>query len=487
MTHGSPTNQSRAGRSLDFGAVWICQRATGAHALTKSGELELLTMVRFHRKSWLSLLCVLATVGCSKTKQLPVAPAPPPPPQVTEVFPAARSTQVDYASAIRVQFDAPVNPSSVDPRNVYLKIDTVRQPIALSLDAGSRTIRVIPQSTLSLFTTYTVELSPALQFADGQRLGNTYLWQFTTVSVRHPVPLAPHDRGFDSPFAPLLWGGNESTAGMLIYDLYEGTDSVTIDHRGLPTIYRGGGTRYIPNTRWPGLGPNFWAVTIENLTSGERSDGPVWRFDTPTADAPVDSLVVSARNWGYRAGAGGCIQGICGDVLWTGPAYATFSTWSLPLPGSSLLVAGIHWDMSSAQGWQDSLAGGASLWASVSGPDCNVCGITGAIDGTRGALSSASPIGPRTIRFASDTLSAFVQGMLRFPGFFGFRLTSAKTIQFVTAASGDPAYLPSFKLYFYPASQASATGSPGEAELSRPTSTRPPGAHPTLRGLSAKR
>jgi len=307
VTHGSPTNQSRAGRSLDFGAVWICQRATGAHALTKSGELELLTMVRFHRKSWLSLLCVLATVGCSKTKQLPVAPAPPPPPQVTEVFPAARSTQVDYASAIRVQFDAPVNPSSVDPRNVYLKIDTVRQPIALSLDAGSRTIRVIPQSTLSLFTTYTVELSPALQFADGQRLGNTYLWQFTTVSVRHPVPLAPHDRGFDSPFAPLLWGGNESTAGMLIYDLYEGTDSVTIDHRGLPTIYRGGGTRYIPNTRWPGLGPNFWAVTIENLTSGERSDGPVWRFDTPTADAPVDSLVVSARNWGYRAGAGGCI------------------------------------------------------------------------------------------------------------------------------------------------------------------------------------
>ena len=175
--------------------------------------------------------------GCAPED--PTAPAPPPVlgPPVEAVFPAARSAGVFYDTDIWVRFLEPLDPATINERTVFLKLDTVRNPVALSYDVATRTIRLTPQAQLALLRTYTVELTPGVRTAAGAQLAQTYFWQFTTNGLRRlENPFPESGSAGASPFGLLRWGGTESSAGTIRYDVFVGADSARIAARGVPAL-----------------------------------------------------------------------------------------------------------------------------------------------------------------------------------------------------------------------------------------------------------
>jgi hypothetical protein len=397
----------------------------------------------------------------------PVATAP----HVIAVAPAARSTRADYGSTIWAQFDEALDPSSVTTHNVYLKLDTVRLPIAVAWDSTTRRVEILQSNPLALLTTYTVELSPNLRAADGTPLGVDYVWQFTTTSVRHPVPVLPADRGWDSPFTPLIWAGNETTPGPLFYELYTGPDSAAVADRAVPYLWTGTSTSYLPGSRWPEHAPLYWSITVINVNVGERSNGPTWRFDTPYADAPMDSISVPASDWGYQKTSGFFSVADCfNGTITTGSIYTSYCQWTVAAAAATPVMAALHWDCSAATGYQDSLAGSAWLGASTAALSCG-SSVPRREDTSRGRLATGWQVGPRTMRFDSDTLALFVEAMLRRGGLYGFYMHSGKTMKFVAPQGSDPTYDAVFEFTYY-----LGPGTPAPARPAAVAPTRRPGA-----------
>lgn len=424
------------------------------------------------------VLAALALGGCTKKAPTPLAPVPPPPPpSVRGVSPAARSVFTDYQADIWAEFAEDLNPASVTTLNVYLKLDTRRIPISVSWEAATRRIHVRPLVTLALVTTYTVELSPHLATMEGVLLGTTYRWQFTTTSVRHPAAPFPADRSVESPFTTLTWGGNETTPGSLTYEVYVGPDSTLVAARAMPFIYRGARALVLPRTRWREHGASFWSVTIDNATARERSNGPVWRFDTPGADAPIDSAIVVVSAYGYRKSSPP--SGACSPAeLFMGPGYAMGIVWALISQPQDLRLAGVRMDLTSTPFYADSLPGDVSVWLTNAGMACGFVALqTFATDEVNGHLASGVLIGPRTVRFESDTLVAHIQATIRLRNFYGYLFRSKRSIHFESPQGAEPAAAPVFKLYYYTGNGTlSRAGPPG------PDASMPGQSSPTQRG-----
>jgi len=343
------------------------------------------------------LLAALALPGCNK-RAVTTAPgaAPPPPPGVRAVSPAPRSVFTAYDADIWAEFDEDLNPASVNTRDVYLKLDTARIPITVRWEAATRRIHVQPLVTLALLTTYTVELSANLVTTQGVPLGTAYRWQFTTTSVRRPAAPFPADRAVESPFTTLAWGGNETTPGALTYEVYAGPDSVVVAARTDPYIVRGTRTLFLPKTRWREHGPTFWSVTVDNATAGERSNGAVWRFDTPGADAPIDSVLVPASVYGYRRFNSS--QGACSPPeLLAGGGWFCGLVWSTNLQPQTLRLADVRMDLTATPPYADSLPGDVSAWLTNANMSCGFSALTSfATDEVNGHLATGALIGPRT-------------------------------------------------------------------------------------------
>jgi hypothetical protein len=413
------------------------------------------------------LLALAALGACSKSSPPPVAPAPPPPPIVSAMSPAPRSVFVPYDTDIWVEFAQALDPSTVTTKNVYLKIDTVRQPITLSWDVPTRRIHVQPQSVLALLTTYTVELSENILADTGAPLTGGYFWQFTTTSVHRPASPFPADSSVQSQFTNVSWSGNQSTPGTLVYELYAAPDSAVVAGRAIPYLYRGSKTLVVPQVRWTEHGTTFWSVTVENQTVGERSNGPVWRFQTPAADAPIDSLVVPVNLWGYRrvgTSTGGCSSA---EIL-SGPGYYGGIQWQLAALDPTLRLAGVRMDLSATPLYADSLPGGAGVWLTLANMTCNFTALSSfATDEVNGHLATGTLIGPRTLRFESDTLIAYIQAAVRLKTFFGYLFRAAQLIHYESPQGAEPAMAPVFKLYYYT----------GNGTLPAPASARPAAAN----------
>lgn len=396
--------------------------------------------------------------GCSKKASDPVAPpaSPAPPPAVRAVSPPARSFFVDYNTSIWVEFVDPLDPPSVNTKNVYLKVDTVRLPIVVSYDTTSHRIAVIPQTTLAIGTTYTVELSPNLTSATGVPLGTAYLWQFTTTSIRHPTTPFPAVGAVQSPFTELTFRGNETTPGTLFYEIYTGTDSAAVAARALPYVQRvqgAAGTLYIPKVRWTEHATTWWAVTIENVTAGERSNGPVWHFDTPGIGAAMDSLVVSTSTWGYKWSFGGFVQFCRQAEIYTGnnsPGYTGGILWLLASQPSTTMLAGAKIEISANPTYQDSVPDcRAGVWLTTSNLTCNNTQLVGGTDDANGHLSVGVPIGPRTVRFDSDTLICHMSATIRGRATFGYFFRSARLVHWLSPGNADVQYVPVMKIFYY--------------------------------------
>jgi len=410
-------------------------------------------------------LALLLAAGCAKKVN-----APPPiaalPPDVVATAPVARSTSVPENTEIWAQFDRDLDPKTVTPQNVFLKIDTRRLSIAVAWDAATRRVRITPLVPLALFRTHTVDLEPGLAAADGTPLGAEYFWQFRTISVRQPRAPFPADRALDeSPLASLQWAGTDPSAGAIAYDLFLGPDSSVVAARTAPAQHFISGTSVLPPARWPFSAPIFWAVRVYNFTTGESLDGPVWRFDVLAAATPIDSVGVPLREWFFgftTSGFNNTYNRRCStDSIVAGPAIdQNYLRWNLAGLSPGLKLAGASAEFSPYPGYANRVPSFMAL--SALGSFGNVCTTnTGPFvkPTPGGALALFERLPSGRMRFSSDAFAAVFERAVRANGPDGFMIASnlrlAFTSPLITFLPSSPP--PSMTVYYYRTSAPAAS------------------------------
>lgn len=262
-------------------------------------------MTRALRMSCTMLIgAVLASAeACSPSRSI-VEPAPEPPPSshVQAVFPQARALRVQPETSIWVSFDEALDSATVTDRHVTLLVDTRRVPIVVSWNPGERRIEIFPGQPLDLRRTHTVELGPGLRTTSGDAIV-PYFWQFTTGGLRALSLVDPPAGSTNqAPFVPLRWSGTESSGGVIVYDVFNGTDSAQVAARTVaPT--RTAVPYLVAEQPRAGLQRYFWCVSAQNLTTGENDESTVASFTTLDTSAPLDSALLRASDWGSAVGA----------------------------------------------------------------------------------------------------------------------------------------------------------------------------------------
>lgn len=398
----------------------------------------------------LILLIAAAAPGCTRKVVAPAATARAQvPPQIVATQPVARSSGVLYDTDIWVQFDRPLESSSVSTLTVYLKQDTQRLPISVSYEGLSRRIIVRPGITLDLQKTYTVELSPRIRAFQGDSLGTRAFFQFTTNSLRRVTYSYPAMGVTEGPFTSLGWSGNGPINGNISYEIYAGTDSALVATRSLPYLQRAVFLYLLPRTRWPSGADVYWTVTAINLTTGERLNGDLRRFRTYAADAPVDSVAVGLLDWGGRSQSSSQQQ--CNAALLSAsPAHNSgmhFAMTSLP---STLQVADARIELPVADPYAanintiaPTLSFAQNEWSACSFsfpgppyPEVNSLLGTGVAGGR-----------PNLAVFQSDAIAAFLEGQARRLPYYGFVLRSPSLIQYGTQSLNG--VTPRAMVYYY--------------------------------------
>jgi hypothetical protein len=396
----------------------------------------------------------IACAGCGGKSGGPTAPAANLPPTVMATSPPARSAHISTEIAIWAQFDRPLDASTVDTKHVALKIDTRRLPISVAYDAAHQRIVITPASELALFTTHTVEFQPGLRTADGDSLGATYFWQFTTLGVRRPRAPYPADRASgESPFVELLWQGTESTAGGILYDLYVDPDSNAVaTHSSVP--WHLATARLLPVTRWPQAGPMYWAVHTANQSTGEQLDGPVWRFDPLPAGTPVDSVFVPLNNWWYGNPANlNTYSYFCqASKLVAGANFDNLEQWDLSALGPDARFASVGVMVMPTITYRDGNPRGLAVYSLLStGRPC--------AQSTRSPfdlpkpdqlLAPAAALSDLHLRMSSDALAAVIESMARRGTLDALELRASARIEFLAGGGGltDP-NAPRLVIYVY--------------------------------------
>ena len=386
-----------------------------------------------------TLLLALAA-GCGPDAKPTLAPAASPSSEVEAVHPAARSTGVFYDTDIWVRFTDPLDPASVNERTVFLKLDTSRIPVALTYDAPTRTLRLVPLVQLALLRTYTVEITSGVKTSGGRPLSPTF-WQFRTNGLRrldHPTP-AEGTSG-ESPFALLTWGKVEPSAGSILYTVYAAADSAVVAARGSEPVYSGPLPYLVAPRPW-GVGARvYWAVNAVNQTSEERLDGPVWSFETLPVETPVDSLFVTPTEWGYYnlvATTKDCL----GDFLSAGPRYRDGIHWplrALKLAGARVRVEAVS---------TSPVSGQPSMWL-VKEPwsPCTYDLTTPSIENTR--VADAVRFGQtQNAFFESNLLTAWLEAGGRYGVAYGFSFRGNVNISYLSP--NNPGHGPLLTLYYY--------------------------------------
>jgi hypothetical protein len=94
--------------------------------------------------------------------------------------PAAGATGVPRDTTVTATFSRAVTPSSITPSSFQVLANGVAVPASVAYDPTSLTATLTPSSPLAAQTSYTVQLSNAIQTADGTNLSGATSWTFTT-------------------------------------------------------------------------------------------------------------------------------------------------------------------------------------------------------------------------------------------------------------------------------------------------------------------
>lgn len=407
----------------------------------------------------IAIIC-LAMSGCGKQVAAPTETTPRAlvPPLIVATQPAARATGVRYDTDIWVQFDRPLDPSSVSVLTVYLKQDTRRLPVTVRYDGPTRRVWVQPTTILDLQKTFTVELSPRIRAFEGDSLGATAFFQFTTNSLRLPKYDFPLAGALEGPVTSLGWSGNGAINGNITYEIYVSADSSAVANRSIPYLQRAVFLYLLPRVRWPQGTDVFWSVTAVNLSTGERLAGAVTRFRTFAADAPVDSISVGIQDWGGRAQSVSTQQ--CGVALLSAsPTHNAGIRFSLASISSSIKVASARVELPVPDNYMPTLntiapvlhfAQNDWLTCAFSFPGPPYPEVNSLL-----ATGVASSLPNRAV-FESDAVGAFAEGQARRLPYYGFVLRSPSLIQYgIQPINGATARV---IVYFYPVGTLDGTG-----------------------------
>jgi len=406
-------------------------------------------------RAWVGAALTIALAGgCAKEQPTAPASAPDLPAAVEAVFPAARSAGVIYDTDIWVRFAEPLDPATINERTVFLKLDTVRIPVALSYDVATRTIRLVPHVQLALLRTYTVEVTRGVETAAGPPLAQAHFWQFTTNGLRrleHPFPESGATGA--SLFGMLRWGGTESIAGTIRYEVFAGADSAVIAARGVPAIGVVTEAAFLPRASWGPGAIRYWAINSTNQVNGEQLAGPVWRFETLPAQTPVDSVVVPMAEWAYYLAS-------ARRLVCVGPAIASYPTsnnairWQLhPGPGD-LRLAGARLVMSVVgSGVNFNLAPYQPVFVQAVGEPWGPCAVDPVFPraDARGPLAGGTQVSTSSrVRFEGDAFTAHLEAAVRFGYGNGYRLWTNVSLTFASpSANTSPLTDPVLTLYYY--------------------------------------
>jgi len=335
---------------------------------------------------------------------------------------------------------------------VFLKADTRRLGASLRWDPATRRLHIRPDERLDLRRTYTVELSPALRFADGETLGETYFWQFTTNSLRRPQSPLPSDGRVDlSPFVALVWDGlTESSAGPVTYEIHAGEDSTTVADPGGPALTAVAAPPFVPRVRWRQDGPIWWAVHALNTVTGERLVGPAWRFTPFPADAAFDSVAVPVADWNWIESNNPLRQRCTEDSLVMAPNIVSSIRWNLGPVDTSVRLTGAAIELTSRRTNVPAVTG-PSVWsatAAFAGCEHAYPGPPWA-DIAAGPLADAEIVGTYRIRFSSDALTAHFEATRRLGGLYGYLFRSPFRRSYYGPGAGDPSVRAVLKFYVY--------------------------------------
>jgi hypothetical protein len=380
--------------------------------------------------------------------------------KVEAVFPAGRSVGVLYDTEIWVRFSEALDPATVDERTVFLKLDTVRIPTTITYDPLTRTIRLVPRVPLALLRTHTVEITPVVATADGQPLGQTYFWQFKTNGLRRPIPFAPLlGARNESPFTVLRWAFTEASAGVIRYDIYSGTDSAAVAARGLVRVSSEAHAYFLPAVRWPLGTVLYWAVTAINVTTGERLDGPVWRYETLPVGTPIDSVIVPPADWGYYCSV--CSNRlICNSsVFASGPSYNDGIHWRLKETVGGRRLAGAQLVMNANTGGD--LTSYRSEVHQTTGP-WSPCAYATAPTPEQGIelAFAVQEMGTSRLTYQGDRFTAHLEAVARYDFLYGYALVSQKNLGYSGPSSLEGSSR--LKIYYYrtPTEPAAAAAPP---------------------------
>ena len=394
-----------------------------------------------------SLALAALLLGACAKKLAPTAPAATGvPPQIVATEPRAQAG-APYDTDIWAQFARPLDPATVSAKTVYLKLDNVRAPIAVTYEALTRRVTLVPQAALALERTYTVEISTQVHAADGTPPPRTLFFQFTTNSLRRAVFLYPDEDGVEGPFAALGWGG--PPVDSVYYDVYAGTDSAAVDGRALPTLQHLPFVQFLPSLRWPSGAVVYWSVTSENERTHERLDSPLRRFRTLPATTPVDSVRIGLADFGA---ADPFRRQYCGRATMPiGPRAVCGLLWpSTGLPAGARLADArmvMFVDSISARqiaGLRPQLFLPQNPWTA--------CALVypGPPFPQGKAFATATTGGePNSMRFVADALSACFEAQSRGRPYLYGMLLSAGNDMTVNTAGGPPDLAPYAVLTYY--------------------------------------
>lgn len=277
----------------------------------------------------LLILAGLMVAGCSKESPPPPV-APPLPPEVLALHPPARTIGAAYDTEVWVTFESPLDPTTVNERTVFLKLDTRRITSVITTEDGGRRIRLLPQEELLLRRTYTVEITGNVQTLEGGSFGTTFFWQFTTNSLRRLEQPSPAAGATDEPpAAALAWRPNDEAAGPVTYRIYSGLDSAAVAARAV-TARVSKNAWVLTTEEWPSGSRVFWTVDAANDETGEEEAAPVWAFNVIGPGAAIDSLTIQAFDIGYFSRRTG--RWVCGSLITGSDAAVTIARFQLGSP-----------------------------------------------------------------------------------------------------------------------------------------------------------
>ena len=369
------------------------------------------------RRPALAILALAASFsGCSKHATEPTAAAPPPPAaELVATQPAARSAGVLYDTEIWGQFSLPLDPRTIGPTSVFLKLDGQRNAIGVTYDGFTRRILLKPAVTLALQRTYTVEFSTSIHTSDGTPIAPGVFFQFTTNSLRRVPYDFPAQGALEGPVTSLGWGGVTGPNANILYEIYASTDSLAIERRSAPPLARFVFTRLVPDRAWSLGATVFWAVTSENQTTHERLPGPVRRFRVVDPSTPLDSLTIIARDHGSFDGRVRNTAYCNRPELPCGPNFNGSIHWDYTALPPAVHFAGATMRLFTSDGFAGTiLAAQPTVWmAQNEWIACSVGSPGPPFNESTGLLASGVEASVTEADFSADRLAALLEAQYR--------------------------------------------------------------------------